>query len=110
MKKIIPLALLGTILSMNFVSAGRDGAFDLWYLFVENVFGNLLLSGVGILAILFVIGMLSKMSPILMMYLTVLYAVAFGGGYVGALFAVPVFILTFLYFAQGVLNFVNSYR
>jgi len=114
-KRLMPIILFFAVSCIGLVSGTtasffRAEAFDLFYLFVEVVFGNILLSGLGLCAIILLIGMMSKMSPQLLSYLIVLFAVTFGAGYVGALVAVPIFLIAFYYFASSLLNFVNSHK
>jgi len=114
MKKTnIKFMLLGFLLlvSMNFISAASgpsQGSLDLFYLFVENVFGNLALAGLGFAAIFLVIGMVSKMSPETLIFMLVIFGVTFSAGYVGALFAIIAFIPSTIYVVSAVINFFNQ--
>jgi len=83
-------------------------AFDLFYLFVENVFGGILVSGIGIAAILFLIGMLSKMSPFLNYMIVFIFLMTFSIGYVGGLATLTIGMFALFYFFRGLINFITS--
>lgn len=83
-------------------------AFDLFYLFVENVFGGIFVSGIGIAAILFLIGMLSRMSAILNYMIVALFLMTFSIGYVGGFATLIVGGFSIFYFFRGLVNFVTS--
>ena len=107
------IMLLGFLLlvSMNFISAASGpshGSLDLFYLFVENVFGNLALAGLGFVVIFAVIGMVSRMSEKALIFILILFGVTFGAGYVGAAFAAPVFILALIYVSSAVINYIDK--
>ena len=106
----ILLVLTPLVSAANTYSSMFGGVLDLYGLLVENVFGSILLSGIGILAFIVFIGMISRMSPVALIWICTLFIVVFGSGYVGALVAVPAFIAVLLYFGQALLNLVNSYR
>lgn len=83
-------------------------AFDLFYLFVEVVFGGVFVSGIGIAAILFLIGMLSKMSVFLNYMIVFLFLMTFSIGYVGGFATLVLGTFALLYFFRGLINFVTS--
>ena len=85
-----------------------NSSFDLFYLFVECVFGSIFVSGVGIAAILFLIGMLSKMSAMLNYMIVLLFAMTFAIGYVGGFATLIVGTMALFYFFRGLINFVGS--
>lgn len=82
--------------------------FDLFYLFVECTFGSILVSGIGIAAILFLIGMLSKMSAVLNYLIVILFLMTFSIGYVGGFATLVVGTAALFYFFRGLINFVGS--
>lgn len=82
--------------------------FDLFYLFVETVFGSIFLSGIGIAAILFLIGMLSKMSMVLNTMIVILFLMVFSIGYVGGFATLIVGTMALFYFFRGLINFIGS--
>jgi len=82
--------------------------FDLYYLFAENIFGGILLSGFGIAAILYLIGMLGRMSFISNIMLVVFFLMTFAIGYVGGLATLIVGPIAIFYFFRGFINFVTS--
>lgn len=84
-------------------------ALDLFNLFVENVFGNILFSIIGLSLVFFVIGVLSRMSQVSIIYLIGTFMGVMGIGYLGALIALPFFIFAFMYFAYSLLKFVSTY-
>ena len=81
---------------------------DLFYLFVEVVFGGIFISGIGIAAILFLIGMLSKMSAMTNWMIVLLFLMAFSIGYVGGLALLVLGSFAMFYFFRGLINFVMS--
>ena len=83
-------------------------AFDLFYLFVENVFGSIFVSGIGIAAILFLIGMLSKMSVFLNYMIVFIFLMAFSIGYVGGFATLTLGMFALFYFFRGLINFITS--
>lgn len=83
-------------------------AFDLFYLFVENVFGGILAAGIGIAAILFLIGMISKMSVFLNYMIVFLFIMSFAIGYVGGFATLALGVFALFYFFRGLINFVSS--
>lgn len=87
-----------------------SAALNLYPLLVEGVFGGLLMAGIGISCILVVIGMISKMSQLLIISIVGLFILAYGLGYVGALVAVPAFIFSATYFSIGLYNWVRALR
>ena len=95
---------------MPFVSAASSGAFDLWYLLVENVFGNLMLTGIGLVVIMIIIGVLSRMSTLTIEVVVGMFIVTFAVGYVGAIASVFVSIGTITYFSIAVIRFFNQFR
>jgi len=101
---ILLIAGIFLIVNMSFVFAVETAAFDLYYLFVENVFGNLMLAGLGIAALFMLMGMVSKMSSILLTFLLAIFLATFAVGSVGALAAIPIFILSFGYFFMALLS------
>jgi len=82
--------------------------FDLFYLLVENVFGSIFVSGIGIAAILFLIGMLSKMSALLNYMIVFLFLMTFSIGYVGGFATMILGSFALFYFFRGLINFVTS--
>jgi len=53
------------------------GNFDLYYLIVELVFGNLLSAFLGIALALLIIGIITKMSMITIAYIEILFAITY---------------------------------
>ena len=86
-----------------------DG-FNLYTLFVENVFGGILLSGLGLGIILFIIGTISRMSPMLIYTILIFFFVAFSIGYIGAFAFIPFFIFGLVYFSYAIMNWLGGTR
>lgn len=86
-----------------------DG-FNLYTLFVENVFGGILYSGIGLGIVLFIIGTISRMSPMLIYMILILFFVAFSIGYVGALAVIPFFMIGLMYFSYAMMNWMGGQR
>ena len=84
-------------------------ALNLFTLLVENVFGSIWLAGLGITILFIVMGMMSKMSAPTIIVVVGTFIGVFAVGYVGAIAAVPLFIIGLIYFAYGWINyFTNS--
>ena len=82
--------------------------FDLFYLFVENIFGNWWIATLGMLALFVVFGMLSRMSTTLLITLGALWIVGSMIGFVGiggvfyiALFAIYYFTSSMIKYFMG---------
>ena len=82
--------------------------FDLFYLFVENVFGGILAAGVGIAGLLFLIGVLGRMSFISVTTIVGLFLLTFAVGYVGGFATLIVGTLAMFYFFRGLINFIGA--
>lgn len=80
--------------------------FDLYYLLVENVFGSVLLSGIGLVVLFMVLGMVCKMSPMTIIVLVGYFIGIFSIGYVGELAALLLFIPAFMWFITGLGKFI----
>ena len=83
-------------------------SFDLFYLFVENVFGGVLLACLGFIALFVFIGMISKMSPQLLILLIGIFIVTVGIGFVGGAAAFLFGIIAIYYAFSGLINFVTG--
>lgn len=83
-------------------------AFDLFYLFVEVVFGGILGAGLGLAAIIFLIGMIGRESFITNMMITSLFLMTFSIGYVGGLATLILGVFSLFYFFRGLINFISS--
>ena len=83
--------------------------FDLYFLLVENLFGSVLLSGVGLTVLFIIMGMISRMSPTSIIILVGYFIAVFSIGYAGEIGAVLIFIFAFIYFAKGMLRFFMTW-
>lgn len=79
-------------------------SFDLYFVLVETLFGNILTSGFAVVLAMVLIAILMKMSPLLQIFLIGTFIFAFGIGYAGALVALPAFIGGAIYLIAGILN------
>lgn len=110
-KIILIIGMILLVLPMILAEeVGDIEAFDLFYLFVENTFGNMWVAGFGIAGLLFLICILGKMSNVSALFLVGIFAIAYFIGMIGALAAVPAFLAAFIYFTYSTLNFINSFR
>ena len=100
----IILLLVPTVLAID----DPKPAFDLFYLFVENVFGGVFIAGVGFVILFIFIGMISRMSISLLIAIIGLFIVTYSIGAVGGLAVLVVGIITILYFMYGVSRLVMS--
>ncbi len=83
-------------------------AFDLFYLFVEVVFGGIFISGIGLAALIFLIGMLGRESFITNVLITSLFLMTFAIGYVGGFATLILGTFALFYFFRGLINFATS--
>jgi len=79
---------------------------DLYYLLVENVFGSVLLSGLGLVIFFIIIGMICKMSPMTIIILVGYFVGVFSIGYIGEIGALLLFIPAFMWFMTGLGKFI----
>jgi hypothetical protein len=54
--------------------------------------------------------MMGRVSGVSMSFVLLTFGCVYGVGYVGALVAIPIFIIAFIYFSSGVINFVSSIK
>lgn len=80
--------------------------FDLYFLFVENVFGSFIVATLGMLALFVVFGMLSRMSTPLLIALCALFLATSLVGYagLGAVFLIGAFAI--FYFTSGLIKWI----
>lgn len=83
---------------------------NLYPLLVNNVFGGLLLAGIGITIGIIIIGMFSRMSQLLIACLGFAFILAYAIGYVGALVAIPAFIASAMYFVFSLYDLIQRMR
>ena len=81
---------------------------DLFYLFVENVFGSVIISGFAFVALFIFIGAISKMSPISIIFIVGLFVMTFAIGWIGGIAALIFGVIAFIYAFSALLNFINS--
>lgn len=92
------------LLGLPLISAAEG--LDLYYLFVENVFGSRLLATIGFMAIFTLFGMMSRMSFTLIVMLLGLFVMVSMMGFVGTA-AVFVFGLIAIYYLfAGIVRFI----
>ena len=80
--------------------------FDMYYILVESLFGSVLWAGLAFAVVLILMATLMKMSPLLQIMIVGMFAITFGIGYGGSLFAVAGFVLGLLYFSAGMYNVI----
>lgn len=82
--------------------------FDLYYLFVENVFGGPLFATLGLTAIFIVLGMFSRMSFTLIIYLCSLFIMISLMGFVGSLAVFLFAVIAMFIFFAGLVKFITA--
>lgn len=87
----------------------QTAMFDLYYVFVEVVFGSIWLSFFGICALIAIIGMLSRMSVYMIGTILFFFTFVFMAGYAGAIFVVPMFFVVALYAIYSLIKFLNAF-
>ena len=113
-KKIILIfGMVLLVLPMVLAASSELGdvePFDLFYLFVENTFGNMWMAGFGIAGLLCLICIFGKMSNASMLFLVGIFAITYFIGMIGAIAAIFAFMFSFGWFTYSLLNFINSFR
>ena len=71
---------------------------DLFYLFVENVFGNFLFAVIGLATLLALMCMSGRMSLMLTFTIVSLFLASMLIGFFGSIIAIMFFAMTFIYF------------
>ena len=84
--------------------------FDLYQLFVNEIFGNIFLSMFGIMFIMLITGILGRMDIKSIVIINVFFMGVFLVGYIGALASVPLFMGASYYFFSGLINWINNMR
>ena len=79
---------------------------DLYFLLVENVFGSVLLSGLGLVILFIIMGFICKMSPTTIIILNAYFIGIFSIGYIGELGALLLFIPAFMWCMTGLGKFI----
>lgn len=89
---------------------GLAGSLDLYVLLVNYVFGNIFLSLLGVAVILFITGIMGRMSiqSILVIVLTFMCAVLIG--YFGSIVAIIFFLVSAYYMISGIINWIQQMR
>ena len=107
-KKILSI-FVGALLALPFASATQYfQALDLYYLLVENVFGSLALAGVGIVILLFLIGIAGRMSKMTLFSIIILFSVTYIIGMYGAVSAMFVFVGSLFYCISSIYKYFTS--
>ena len=83
---------------------------DLFTLLVTYVFGNIFLSMFGVCLLLLITGIIGRMAMQSILVVLIFFVCVFLIGYVGALAAIPLFLLCGYYFISGMINWVNNMR
>ena len=106
MIKKLYLLLLAGLFFIPSVSAAAG--FDMYYLFVENIFGGIVWATIGFVILFIVLGMISRMSHTLLVMLLVLFVMTSLMGFVGQAATFLFFIGAAYYFAQGLLKWIYT--
>lgn len=77
---------------------------NLYPLLVETIFGSILLAGIGLMIFFVVIGMLTRMSQMLIITILFAFIIAYGIGYVGAIIAIPAFVFAATYLGYNIIK------
>lgn len=73
------------------------GNFDLYYIIVESVFGNLLSAFLGIAFAILIIGVMTRMSMITVSYIEIIFAATYLSLYYGGIIVAIGFIMSGMY-------------
>ena len=82
--------------------------FDLYYLFVENIFGSFIVATLGMLALFVVFGMLSRMSTTLLIGLCAVFLTASLIGFAGAGAVFPIGLIGLFYFGSAFVKWIGG--
>jgi len=82
--------------------------FDLYYLFVENIFGSFIVATLGMLALFVVFGMLSRMSTTLLIGLCAIFLTASLIGFAGLGGAFVVGLIALFYFGSAFIKWIGG--
>lgn len=112
-KKLLSKAMLlasSMIFYSQFVLAdATTGAFDLFGLFVEQIFGSIFLAGIGVGLMLYLIGWYTRMSPLMVNYVVILYICAYLLGVMGwAFFGVVILVISVGYFINQIWKYMQG--
>jgi len=111
-KLLIIVGMVFLLGSIGMVSAASSitGSIDLFGLFAEDVFGNILASGFGIAIFILIIAAIAGLSMPTTIFILFSYTVAFGAGYVGPVIGIPMFFGAYVYFVMALWSFFNRGR
>ena len=84
------------------------GNFDLYYLIMELVFGNLLAAFLGIAVAILIIGVLTRMSMTTNLYILSLFGVTYFTLWYGAIFMVIPFAVFLVFFIITINRFLKE--
>jgi len=108
--------ILGLVIAMLVVIPGALAvdryyeAFDLFGLFVENIFGNIGMAWLGVGAIIFGLGMVSRMSMELVTTILIFFTISFAWSSFGELVSIVILIGLLLYAINAGFDVINASR
>lgn len=103
------LAVFGSVFSVFSLPVAAGGSFDLFGLFVEDVFGSIFLAGVALTLGLYLIGWRCRMSPVMVNFVTLLYVCSFLLVVMAwPLFGILMFFSCFTFFAYQVFMYLSG--
>jgi hypothetical protein len=109
MNKKIILIFCMILLALPLINAASySKTFNLWYLLVENVFGNLFLTYLGLVLLFVFIGALSRMNKFSIGVFLAVFTLAYGVGWAGAYLSFTIALIGFGWFIFAFINFWNS--
>ena len=82
---------------------------DLFGLFVENVFGNLLFAIIGIAVVYAIICMMARMSFLMTSAVIILFLLCMTIGLFGSMIAIIVFVFSAIFFFSAVIPWIRGY-
>lgn len=83
--------------------------FDLFYLFVENVFGgSLLFTVIGLMVLLALLCMFTKMSILLMSNIVIMFLLIMLIGFFGSIVGVLIFAFSAMYFFAALAKWIRG--
>jgi len=82
---------------------------DLFGLFVEGVFGNLLFAIIGIAVIYAIICMMARMSLLMTSAVTILFLLCMTIGLFGSMVAIIIFVFSALFFFSAIIPWIRGW-
>jgi len=108
MNKTIVMSFLASLFLPLISAIDNPMGLDLYYLFVENIFGSFLFSIIGFSAFFVLLGMFSRMSITLMSFMIGLFIMVNLMGLIGMGFIFIVFVFAGIYLGSAIVKLFSQ--